>query len=64
MRNDVIDGKWKELRGKIRQWQEKRSDGQLSKREQFAEILQKRYGYPKEKAISEVNQHYSKIILG
>jgi uncharacterized protein YjbJ (UPF0337 family) len=64
MINDVIDGKWKELRGKIRKWQDKRSDDQLiqvnSKREQFIGILQKRYGYTQEKAVSELNRHYSK----
>ncbi len=31
-----------------------------SQREQFVGMLQKRYGYTKEKAASELNEHYSK----
>ena len=68
MINDVFDAKWKELRDKIRNRLEKRSDDQPAKmnfkNEQFVGILQKRYGYTKEKATSELNKHYSKIILG
>jgi uncharacterized protein YjbJ (UPF0337 family) len=68
MINAVIGVKWKELRGQIRKWQDKRSDDQLSKvhsqREQFVGIPQKRYGYTQEKAVSELNRHYSKARLG
>ena len=67
MINNVIEVKWKEFSGKIRALRDKLSDDQLtlnnSQREQFARILQKRYGYTKEKAASELNEHYSKIKL-
>jgi uncharacterized protein YjbJ (UPF0337 family) len=67
--NNVIEVKWKEFSGKILALRDKLSDDdQLtlnsSQREQFAGILQKRYGYTKEKAASELNEHYSKIKLG
>jgi hypothetical protein len=52
---------------KIRERWKKRSDGHItkasSKREQSIEILQKRYGYTKEKAASELDEHYPKARL-
>ncbi|HLF88480.1 MAG TPA: hypothetical protein VI451_06020 [Anaerolineales bacterium] len=67
MTNDVINRIWKALGGKVHN----NSQGQRNpyrlkminrEREQFVEILQKRYGYTKEKATSELNTHYSKVI--
>jgi uncharacterized protein YjbJ (UPF0337 family) len=67
MRTNIIAGKWNELRGKIGDWQEKLSSAQPIKakdnHDEFVEILQYRYGYNKEKAESELEKHYSKIIL-
>jgi uncharacterized protein YjbJ (UPF0337 family) len=67
MKNNIIAGKWNEFRGKIGDWQEKLSSTQPVKangnREEFVGILQERYGYDKEKAESELEKHYSKIIL-
>jgi uncharacterized protein YjbJ (UPF0337 family) len=63
MINDVAKDNWK----KIRTWWKKRSDDQLTrvtgKREQFIRILQSRYGYNKEEAMSELDKHYSKAKL-
>ena len=65
---NVIEGKWKNFFGEIRTRLDKRSDNQLSrdsiKREEFVGIIQQRYGYTKEKAETEMNVHYSEIILG
>lgn len=62
-----MDTKWQEFNDKIRQWLDNRGAAQSmkadSKSEQFVEILQKRYGYTKEKATSELEKHYSKIII-
>ena len=67
MNRDVFEGKWKQIRGVAKSWWDKPSDDQPmlnnSQREQFVGILQKRYGYTKEKATSELNEHYSKIKL-
>ena len=67
MINDVIETRSKKLPSKIRNWWKKRGDDQLakanSKREQSIGILQKRYGYTKEKASSELDEHYPKAIL-
>jgi hypothetical protein len=63
MINNVAMVNWK----KIRKWWKKRSDDRPvkdnSKREESIEILQKRYGYTKEKAISELDEHYPKARL-
>lgn len=52
---------------KIRKWRKKRRDNQItkanSKREQSIGILRKRYGYTKEKAASELDEHYPKARL-
>jgi hypothetical protein len=57
-----------EIRQKIINWQEKRRDDQLMKfdrvHERSISILQKRYGYTREQATSELIKHYSKAWLG
>ena len=62
MINDVINDQWKII------WQDERHRYRLERinreRKQFIETLQKRYGYTKEKATSELNTHYSKIKYG
>ena len=67
MVNDVLETGSKILPSKIRKWWKKRSADQLtkanSKRELFIGILQKRYGYTKEKATSELDEHYPKARL-
>jgi uncharacterized protein YjbJ (UPF0337 family) len=67
MKNDVVEAKWKKLPDKVRKWWEKRSADQTtkanSKREQSIGILQKRYGYTKEKATSELDEYYPKAKL-
>jgi uncharacterized protein YjbJ (UPF0337 family) len=67
MKNDVAETKSKKLPSKFRIWLKKRSDDRLikanNKREQAIGILQKRYGYTKEKATSELEEHYPKARL-
>ena len=52
---------------KFREWRKKHRDNQTSKanskREQSIGILRKRYGYTKEKAASELDEHYPKARL-
>jgi uncharacterized protein YjbJ (UPF0337 family) len=63
MINDVAKVNWK----KIHKWLKKRSDDQrikaASKREQYIGILRNRYGYTKEKAAFELDEHYPKARL-
>jgi hypothetical protein len=63
-----IESRWDEFRRKIRNWRNKRGNDQLLKanrvHERSIRILQKRYGYTREQAASELSKHYSKARLG
>ncbi|HEY3311709.1 MAG TPA: hypothetical protein VGK00_08735 [Anaerolineales bacterium] len=67
MITEIVGANWKELNDKIRTWMDKRNATQSVKQDgkkgQFIEILQKRYGYTREQATSELDKHYSKIIF-
>ena len=62
--NDILFGKWHELKGQVRQQWGKLTDDdftQLSgKTEELSGILQQRYGYYKAKADAEINNWLSK----
>jgi uncharacterized protein YjbJ (UPF0337 family) len=59
MNGDVLQGQWKQLRGKIqKQWGDL-TDSDLDRikgtRTEFEGLLQERYGYTKDKAQSELD---------
>jgi len=59
MNGDVLQGQWKQLRGKIqKQWGDL-TDSDLDRikgtRTEFEGLLQERYGYTKDKAKSELD---------
>ncbi len=68
MKIAVAELKWFQFRERMIDWQKKRDDRQLARVERAEErsvrILQKRYGYTKEQATSELRKHYSKARLG
>jgi uncharacterized protein YjbJ (UPF0337 family) len=57
MNADILKGKWKEIKGEVKQKWGKLTDDDLTqidgKEEQLLGLLQKRYGYAKEKAEEE-----------
>ena len=57
MNEDILKGKWKEIKGEVKQKWGKLTDDDLAqvegKEEQLVGLLQKRYGYAKEKADEE-----------
>jgi hypothetical protein len=67
MIHDALEMKWQISRGEISRWWNKRSNEQdfkvESRRERLIKVLQKRYGYSKEKAASELDTTYSKARL-
>jgi uncharacterized protein YjbJ (UPF0337 family) len=67
MIHDVVETRSKKLPSKFRIWWKKRIDDRVikanNKREQSIGMLQKRYGYTKEEATSELNEHYPKARL-
>jgi uncharacterized protein YjbJ (UPF0337 family) len=60
MNEDILQGKWKELRGKVRQrWGKVTGDDveQLKgTHEELVGLLQKRYGYERKQAAKEVQE--------
>jgi hypothetical protein len=63
-----VDLKWFQFRQRIIHWQNRHRADQSARvdhaRERSISILQKRYGYDRDKAISELDRHYSKARLG
>jgi uncharacterized protein YjbJ (UPF0337 family) len=57
---DILTGKWHELRGKVRQQWGKLTDDDVTKlsgkTEELAGLLQQRYGYGKAQAENEINK--------
>jgi uncharacterized protein YjbJ (UPF0337 family) len=57
---DVIEGKWKQARGQVREWWGKLTDDDLNraagKSEQFIGLLQAKYGYIGERAEEEFSR--------
>lgn len=64
----TIGSKWDVFRRKVLHWQDNQRSEQFSKgdraRERSIGILQKRYGYTREEAISQLDKHYSGAWLG
>jgi len=60
MNQDVFEGKWKEMRGQVKEWWGKLTDDDLErvggKADQMIGLLQQKYGYTKEHAEEEFNQ--------
>jgi hypothetical protein len=63
-----VDLKWFQFRQRIISWQNKYHSNQSARvdpaRERSISILQKRYGFDRDKATSEFDRYYSKARLG
>jgi uncharacterized protein YjbJ (UPF0337 family) len=60
MNNDILEGRWKQMRGSTKEWWGKLTDSDLDriagKRDQLVGALQEKYGYTREKAGEEVDR--------
>ena len=60
MNKDVLEGKWKEMRGQVKEWWGKLTDDDLEqaggKADQLIALLQQKYGYSREHAEQEFNR--------
>jgi uncharacterized protein YjbJ (UPF0337 family) len=63
MNQDMFEGKWKEMRGQVKEWWGKLTDDDLQtvdgKADKLIGLLQQRYGYTREKAKEEFNRRLS-----
>ena len=67
MNNDIVEGKWKQMRGNAKEWWGKLTDSDLDriagKRDQLVGTLQEKYGYTREKAGEEVDRRVKEYDL-
>ena len=62
MNQDVFEGKWKEMRGHVKEWWGKLTDDDVErvggKYDQLMGILQQKYGYTREDAEKEIDRRF------
>ena len=62
MNKDTLSGNWKKAKGDLKQWWGKLTDNDIlyvdGKVDKLLGILQERYGWTREQAEKEVNQHF------
>ncbi len=62
MNRDVLQGKWKQMRGDMKRWWGELTDDDLDKaagdRDKLAGLLQEKYGYTRERAREEVDRRF------
>ena len=60
MNKDILAGKWKQVKGKVRDWWGDVTDDDVTringKFETFVGVLQERYGYSREQAEEEIDR--------
>ncbi|HSM72242.1 MAG TPA: CsbD family protein [Anaerolineales bacterium] len=65
MNQDVFEGKWKEMRGQVKEWWGKLTDDDLEQAagnaEQIVGLLQQKYGYTRERAEEEFNRRIKEV---
>ena len=65
MNQDVFEGKWKEMRGQVKEWWGKLTDDDLEqasgKADQLIGLLQQKYGYTREQAEKEFNRRLAEV---
>ena len=58
MNDDILEGKWKQVKGNVRNWWGKLTDDDVDriagKSEKMVGLLQERYGWTKERANEEL----------
>jgi len=64
MNEDILQGKWAQLKGKVKEQWGKLTDDDLDviagKQDQLEGRLQERYGYAKDQAQKEINDWYGR----
>ncbi len=65
MNQDILEGKWNQLRGKAQQRWSQLTDSDLGringKRQELSGLLQEKYGFAKEKAELEIDRFLKEV---
>jgi uncharacterized protein YjbJ (UPF0337 family) len=67
MNEDILAGRWKQIRGKAKQWWGDLTDDEMDqiagKRDILVGKLQERYGYTKERAETEIDRFLEENVI-
>jgi uncharacterized protein YjbJ (UPF0337 family) len=59
MSQDILKGQWKELKGRLKEWWGDLTEDDVNRvdgnQEKLVGILQQKYGYAKDRALSEIS---------
>ncbi len=65
MNKDILEGRWKQIRGEAKSWWGKLTDDDLDraagKVDILAGLLQEKYGYTRERAVEEIEMRVTKL---
>jgi uncharacterized protein YjbJ (UPF0337 family) len=65
MNRDILEGKWKQVRGQMKQWWGQLTDDDLDrvdgKRDKLVGLLQEKYGYARDKAEEEIDRRLNQF---
>jgi len=65
MNQDILEGKWKQLRGRAQQHWSRLTDNDLGringKRQELTGLLQEKYGFAKERAEQEIDRFLKEV---
>jgi uncharacterized protein YjbJ (UPF0337 family) len=65
MNKNILEGKWKQIRGEAKTWWGKLTDDELDqaagKMDVIAGLLQEKYGYTQERAVEEINSRVTQF---
>lgn len=68
MNKDIIEGKWKQIRGEAKAWWGKLTDDDLDraagKFDVLTGLLQEKYGYTRQRAADEIDRRVSAFEAG
>ena len=68
MNKDVLEGKWKQIRGQAKGWWGKLTDDDLDrvngKLDVLAGLLQEKYGYTRQRAADEIDKRMKEYEAG
>ena len=64
MNEDIMRGKWEQVRGELKKWWERLNDDDLQRidgsSDELARLLQERYGYSQQEALFQIDEFLEK----
>lgn len=65
MNSDILEGNWKQIRGRVKEWWGRVTDDELDqiegRKDRLAGILQEKYGYTREQAENSIREFLDSV---